>query len=236
MNDTHAQHLSSVLTDLEETPLEVTSSGILLVLSGPSGIGKTSLVTAMRENDPSIAYARSVTTRQPRKGTEEHYDFVSREEFLRMVERDEFIQWIHPSFDEFYGTPRAPVDAALANGQDLVFDYIPEGYLNLRRFYPQQTVGVFVMAPSVAEMRRRLRKRGTEFGDELVHRQRMAERDFDFVPMHEYHVINDDFDRTLRIIEAIRLAEKARIQRQPGVTEQYAQHSVKTLLRYNDPA
>jgi len=220
----------------EEAPLKVPSSGILLALSGPSGIGKTSLITAMREQDPGLGYTYSVTTRKPRKGIEEHYEFVSREKFLGMVERDEFIQWIHPSFDEFYGTLRAPVEEALAEGRDMVFDYIPEGYLNLRRYYPQQTVGVFVMAPSIAEMRRRLTKRGTEFGEELTHRQNMAERDFDFVAEHEYHVINDDFDETLHTIQSIRRAERARLTRQSGVVDQYRHHSNKTLLRYYDPA
>ncbi|MFF3749502.1 guanylate kinase [Streptomyces sp. NPDC002018] len=219
----------------EELPLKVASTGILLVLSGPSGIGKTSLITAMREQEPDLGYTYSVTTRKPRKGLEEHYEFVSREKFLGMVERDEFIQWIHPSFDEFYGTLRAPVEEALAQGQDMVFDYIPEGYFNLRRYYPQHTVGVFVMAPSVGEMRRRLAKRGTEFGEELMHRQNMAERDFDFVAEHDYHLINDDFDEALRTIQSIRRAERARLTRQPGVVDQYRRHSKKTLLRYYDP-
>ncbi|MGW0580444.1 guanylate kinase [Streptomyces sp. NPDC002920] len=220
----------------ENEYLGVRPSGILMVLSGPSGIGKTSLAKSMREADPTLGYTYSVTTREPRKGTEEHYDFVSREKFLKMVDDGEFIQWIHPSFDEYYGTLRAPVDEALTQGQDLVFDYVPEGYLNLRRYYPHNTVGVFVMAPTVAEMKRRLAGRGTEEDAELTQRQEMAMRDFEFVGEHDYHVLNDDFDETLATLQAIRRAEKARLSRQPGVLEAYRRRAKPTLLRYYESA
>jgi guanylate kinase len=214
---------------------DVQAQGCLFVLSGPSGTGKTSLALAMLASEPALGYTRSVTTREPRGLGEQHYDYVSRDEFRRMVENDEFAQWIHPSFDEYYGTRRAPVAEALAQGRDLVFDYSPEGYLNLRRRYPQATVGIFVMAPSVREMDERLAGRGTENVNELALRRQMAERDFDFVDQHDYHVINDDFDVTLEILLSIRRAEKARLSRQHGALKRYSAHRRPTLLRYYDP-
>ncbi|ONK16057.1 guanylate kinase [Streptomyces sp. MP131-18] len=213
-------------------PLVTRPAGTLLVLSGPSGTGKTSLSRAMVEKDPTLATTRSVTTRKPRGPGEEHYDYVSREVFLKMVGNGDFVQWIHPSFDEYYGTLRAPVEKALSEGQDLVFDYCTEGYLNLRRFYPEQVVGVFVMAPSVEAMAIRLKGRGSESPEELVLRHHMAAKDFAFVDQHDYHVINDDFDAALQTLLAIRRAEQARMARQRAVLDVYAQHAEPTLLRY----
>jgi guanylate kinase len=222
--------------NLEDQQLSVQPSACLFVLSGPSGIGKTSLAKAMMKVDDSIGFVRSLTTRPPRAGSEDDYEYVSRREFQRLVDEDLFLEWIHPSFDEYYGMLRAPVDEALAQGRDLVFDWVPEGYLNLRRFYPEQTVGIFVMAPTVSAMRSRLSGRGSETGDELVLRQRMAEQDFDFVDQHEYHVINDDFDEALETIMAIRRAEKAKVRRQPSVLDSYRKIARKSLVRYYDPA
>ncbi|MDT8912741.1 hypothetical protein [Amycolatopsis sp. PS_44_ISF1] len=216
----------------DDLPLAVPSSPCLLVLSGPSGIGKTSLARAMAGADPKIRCALNVTTRSPRPGAEDQYEHVSRKKFLEMVENDEFIEWIHPSFDEYYGMPRETVTKAIESDVDLVFDWVPEGYLNLRRWYPEQTIGVFVMAPTVATMRQRLHGRATETESELVHRQHMAEQDFDFVDQHEYHVVNDDFDRTLGLLMSIRAAEKARLRRQPGVLENYRRIARRSQLAY----
>ncbi|MDX3230406.1 hypothetical protein [Streptomyces sp. ME19-01-6] len=221
--------------EAESSPLAAEPAGCLFVLSGPSGTGKTSLAAAMTEADPRIGHTRSVTTRLPRSAAEAHYDYVSRDKFLSMIDDGMFAQWIHPSFDEYYGTLREPVEAALSQGRDLVFDYSPEGYLNLRRLFPDHTVGIFVMAPTVASMKERLAGRGSESADELVLRRRMAERDFDFVDQHDYHVINDDFEQTLEVLLSIRRAEKARLARQRSVLAAYAQHSRPTLLRYYDP-
>ncbi|UXY33123.1 guanylate kinase [Streptomyces sp. HUAS TT20] len=218
---------------IDDTPFLTAPSGLLFVLSGPSGTGKTSLAQALVQADPALGHARSVTTRKPRPGAgEEHYDHVSRDEFLRMVGDGEFAQWIHPSYDEYYGTLRTPLEKALAAGQDLVLDYCPEGYLNLKRCFPEQTVGVFVMAPSVEHMDRRLAGRGSENTEERELRHTMALRDFNFVDQHDYHVVNDEFDHALETLRAIRRAEKARLRRQRPVLDAYARYAEPTLLRY----
>ena len=216
--------------------LVVKPSSCLFVLSGPCGTGKTSLALAWLEAEGDMLYTRSVTTRRPRQGTVENYDYISRDQFAARVERGEFVQWIHPSYDEYYGTRRAPIEEAIANGQDMVFDYCPEGYLNLRRAFPDHVVGIFLMAPTVEAMEKRLEGRGTEREAELKLRHRMALADFNFVDQHRYHVINDDFDQTLVQLRAIRVAEKARLARQRAVLDTYAHHARPALLRYYDAA
>ena len=211
---------------------------LLLVLSGPCGTGKTSLSLAWQQREPDLIYSRSVTTRAPRTGfaPEPQYDFITRDEFLHKVEAGDFAQWIHPSFDEYYGTARAPIDKAIAEGRDMVFDYCPEGYLNLKRFYPDHVVGIFIMAPDVETMHRRLVGRNTETNEELKLRYQMALQDFNFVDQHEYHVVNDDFEIALTQLQAIRVAERLRLSRQRQVIQHYQHVARPSLLRYYEPA
>lgn len=185
------------------------SGGLLLVLSGPGGVGKTSLVQEWRRRDPSLRYTTSVTTREPRAKAEQ-YEHIGEEEFDALVADGEFVQWINPPGLEYYGTRRAPIDECLAEGADMVFDYCPEGYLNLRRAYPDNVVGIFVMAPTVEAMRDRLEQRGTEADGEVEVRAAMAHQDFCFIDWHDYFVVNDDFVQTMAALEAIRRAERMR--------------------------
>ncbi len=206
------------------------TSGLLLVLSGPGGVGKTSLVMEWRRRDSSLRYTTSVTTRSPRLKAEQ-YEHVDEGEFVTLVAKGEFVQWINPPGLEFYGTRRAPIDESLAEGADMVFDYCPEGYLNLRRAYPDDVIGIFVMAPSVETMRDRLERRGTEADGEVDVRVEMARKDFAFINLHDYLVVNDDFETTMATLEAIRQAERRRVRRSMDV-ERFAALASPALLRY----
>jgi guanylate kinase len=112
----------------------------------------------------------------------------------------------------------------------MVFDYVPEGFLNLRRYYPEATVGIFVMAPDMGTMRRRLEGRGTEFAAEVENRYEMARQDFDYIGEHDYIDINDDFGESLARLQAIRAAERARVSRLTGLP--FQEHRQPTLVRY----
>ncbi len=200
---------SITTTPLSIDAVELHARGRLFVVAGPGGVGKTSLVEAWRRAEPDLGYTTSVTTREPREKLE-NYEHVSRQSFRAMIERGDFVQWINP-YGEYFGTLHAPIREAIAQGRDMVFDYVPEGFLNLRRYYPASTVGIFVMAPDMATMRRRLENRGTEFAAEVDIRYEMARQDFDFIGQHDYIVINDDFDEALARLRAIRAAERARV-------------------------
>jgi guanylate kinase len=116
----------------------------------------------------------------------------------------------------------------------MVFDYCPEGYLNLRRRFPSQVIGIFIMAPSLSVLRERLANRGTECEEEMVLRYKMALQDFNFVDQHRYHIINDSFSASLDQLRAIRVAEHCRLDRQEGVLAAYAACAQGALLRYYD--
>ena len=172
---------------------ETASRGRLFVVAAPSGAGKTSLVRALMERDPSLRFSVSYTTR-PRRTAEEHgrdYFFVSREEFERMVEAGEFIEHARV-FDNYYGTARQQVEQSLAAGQNLLLEIDWQGAQQIRSAMPE-AVSVFILPPSRAELERRLRGRGTDSEEVIQRRLRDAAGDMTHWPEFDYVVVNDDF-------------------------------------------
>jgi len=172
---------------------DTASRGRLFVVAAPSGAGKTSLVRALMERDPSLRFSVSYTTR-PRRAAEEHgrdYFFVSRDEFERMVEAGEFIEHARV-FDNYYGTARQQVEQSLAAGQNLLLEIDWQGARQIRSAMPE-AVTVFILPPSQAELERRLRGRGTDSEEVIQRRLRDAAGDMTHWPEFDYVVVNDDF-------------------------------------------
>ena len=172
---------------------DTASRGRLFVVAAPSGAGKTSLVRALMERDPSLRFSVSYTTR-PRRPAEEHgrdYFFVSREEFERMVEAGEFIEHARV-FDNYYGTARQQVEQSLAAGQTLLLEIDWQGARQIRSAMPE-AVTVFILPPSRAELERRLRGRGTDSEEVIQRRLRDAAGDMTHWPEFDHVVVNDDF-------------------------------------------
>jgi guanylate kinase len=177
--------------------------GHLFVIAAPSGAGKTSLVRALMEREPSLRFSISYTTRRQRP-TEAHgrdYYFVSREEFESMVARGEFLEHARV-FDNFYGTARGQVEASLAAGQDLILEIDWQGAQQIRRALPE-CHSIFILPPSRAELERRLRGRGTDAEDVIQRRLRDAASDMTHWPEFDYIVVNDNFERALADLHAI---------------------------------
>ena len=177
--------------------------GRLFVIAAPSGAGKTSLVRALMEREPRLRFSISYTTR-PRRPTEVHgrdYFFVERGPFEAMVADGGFLEHARV-FDHYYGTARAPVEAALAAGQDLILEIDWQGAAQVRRALPE-CVSVFILPPSREELERRLRGRGTDAED--VIRRRLADAAADMTHWREfdYVVVNDDFGRALDELQAV---------------------------------
>ena len=197
---------------------EMQRRGLMLVLSSPSGAGKTTLSRRLLETDPHIAMSISATTRRPRQGEVEgkDYFFVSPSMFTGMVEGGAFLEHALV-FGNHYGTPKEPVMLALAKGQDVLFDIDWQGTQQLRQQAGDDLVSIFVLPPSHAELERRLRARAQD--EEQVVQQRMARANNEISHWAEYDyvVINDDLDSTLQKIQTILAAERMKRGRQSGI-------------------
>jgi guanylate kinase len=195
--------------------------GRLFVIAAPSGAGKTSLVRALMEREPSLQFSISYTTR-PRRPSEVHgrdYFFVATEEFEAMVARGEFLEHARV-FDNRYGTARSQVEASLGTGRDLILEIDWQGAQQIRRAMPE-CVSIFILPPSRAELERRLRSRATD-SDEVIQRRLLdAAADMTHWDEFDYVVVNDDFERALADLQGVvRGIEPERAAaRRPGLGE-----------------
>ena len=191
-----------------------THRGLLLVLSAPSGTGKTTLARRFVQAHPDADFSVSMTTREPR-GSEQQgvdYHFVDALSFQRMIERDELVEWaeVHGNF---YGSPRSAVDRAFSTGGIAVFDIDVQGGQSIQRRYPEAVL-VFVLPPSMEELERRLRDRGTESEEAIRRRMLAARSELEHGSRaYDYLVVNDSVDRAYADLEAIVTAERRRRER-----------------------
>ena len=182
--------------------------GVLLVVSSPSGAGKTTLCSKLRGAHPNITFSVSYTTRPPRPGERDgvDYHFVSGEEFERMVQEGAFAEWawVH---GHRYGTALRPVAQALAQGLDMLFDIDYQGARQLKCRFPE-AVMVFILPPSVRELVARLERRATEAPEVRARRLKGAVSELDHYDAYDFLVINDDLEQAYRELEAVYLAAR----------------------------
>jgi guanylate kinase len=191
----------------------------MLVLSSPSGAGKTTLSRRLLDMDPSVELSVSVTTRPKRSAEIEgrDYHFIDRARFDGMVENGELLEWAEV-FDHCYGTPRAPVQTALSAGRDVLFDIDWQGTQQLRERARSDLVSVFVLPPSVAELERRLKARALDTDDVIHRRMTKAADEMSHWAEYDYVVINHDLDRAFGAVRAILAAERLKRERQTGLS------------------
>jgi len=188
--------------------------GIIFIVSAPSGAGKTTISRAALKSIAGLEASISLTTRAPREGEADgvDYHFVSDEEFIRRREAGELAEWARV-FDSGYGTPRAPLERAVAEGRDLLLDIDIQGARQLRQSYPTDTATIFVLPPSFAELEDRLRRRGTENEEAIQRRLKRAREEARAFPEYDYLLINDERDESLRLLAAIVAGERLRVAR-----------------------
>ncbi len=194
--------------------------GLLLVLSSPSGAGKTTLARRLLEDDPGIAMSVSVTTRAPRPGEVEgkDYHFIDEATFRDRRDSGELLEWARV-FNNYYGTPRAPVEALLSEGQDLLFDIDWQGAQQITETMGQDLVRVFVLPPSGKVLEERLRGRGQDSEEVVGGRMARACDEISHWAEYDYVIINDDLDRSAAALASILSAERHKRERQMGLPD-----------------
>jgi len=192
----------------------------MLVLSSPSGAGKTTIARRLRDEDKSIEMSISHTTRQRRNGEKDgkDYHFVDRETFTRMRDQGEFLEWA-VVFDNYYGTKRKPVENALAAGRDVLFDVDWQGAASLRDQAKNDVVTVFVLPPTAADLEQRLNERAQD-SPEIVRRRMLgASNEIQHWDQYDYVVINHDIGCSVEAVRAILAAERLRRTRLTGLKQ-----------------
>ena len=192
--------------------------GLLIVLSGPSGVGKGTVCGGLIANNKNITYSVSVTTRERRHNEKEgeHYFFVSEKAFSQMARNGEFLEYTQVFGENSYGTPRKYVMDQLQAGRDVILEIDVQGGLQVRESF-QEAVLIFVAPPSMEELKRRLVERGTETEEAIQRRTETAYREMQCISFYDYVVINDTLHNALQGIEAIIHAEKSRVTRRDDI-------------------
>jgi guanylate kinase len=194
--------------------------GLMLVLSSPSGAGKTTLSRMLLAEDCSVTLSVSVTTRKMRPSEVEgrDYQFIDRWRFDALIAKDALLEWAEV-FDNYYGTPAKPVMDALAQGRDVLFDIDWQGTQQLREKARNDLVSVFVLPPSIPELERRLKTRAQDDYETIHRRMAKAADEMSHWAEYDYVVINREVDQAFAEVKAILAAERLKRERQPGLSD-----------------
>lgn len=196
--------------------------GLMLILSSPSGAGKTTLTRdLLQDRELDLTLSISVTTRQRRTSEVDgiHYRFVSQEDFEKLRAQDDLLEWaeVHGNF---YGTPKSPVQKVLAQGRDMLFDIDYQGTQQVRKKAGADTVTIFILPPSMRELRARLERRAEDSADVISKRLDNARHEIERWKMYDYVIVNEDVQRALSEVKAILLAEQMkRARSEKGISD-----------------
>ncbi|MEP1443440.1 MAG: guanylate kinase [Hyphomicrobiales bacterium] len=200
----------------------------MFVLSSPSGAGKSTIAQLLLKEDDNLDLSVSVTTREKRSSEVDgvHYHFRTREQFEKMVEHDELLEWaeVHGNY---YGTPRQFVEDKLKAGADVLFDIDVQGTYQINEKMPEDVATIFILPPSIAEMKSRLKRRAEDSDDVILRRMKTAVSELEAWPDYEYLVVNEDLETAFDQVKSILTAERMRQRRQSA-------HSVLAKTLHED--
>lgn len=194
--------------------------GLLLVVSGPSGVGKGTVCRKLLERGGQMKLSVSATTRSMRKGEVDgqSYFFKTHEEFERMIAAGEFLEYVRLFHSNYYGTPRGPVEEEMAKGYDILLEIDYHGGLRVKEAYPDAVL-VFIVPPTIGELKKRLIGRQSESEEMLEVRMRTAQEEISMMDRYDYVIVNDEVERAVDTLEAIVRAEKCRMDRNGWMIE-----------------
>jgi guanylate kinase len=199
-------------------PVHIARRGLMLVISSPSGAGKSTIARNLLEKDKNISLSVSVTTRARRQSEIDgiHYHFISKRDFERMREGEELLEWaeVHGNF---YGTPREPVEAAMEEGKDMLFDIDWQGAEQLQGKMKADVVSIFILPPTMTELQSRLHRRAEDTEEVIQTRLANSRSEIEHWRDYDYVILNDDLQAAFEAIEAIVKAERVRRDRRHGM-------------------
>ena len=184
------------------------SKGVLIIISGPSGVGKGSICHMLMARNPNLFYSVSATTRAPREGEVdgENYHFLTKAQFEARIAEGDFLEWAE-LFGNYYGTPKSAVLQMLASGKDVILEIDTQGAMQVKAAYPMG-IFIFILPPSLEALEERILKRGSETAESLALRLLESERELAMAPRYDYQVVNDDLQTAVQEMEYIIRCEK----------------------------
>ncbi len=187
--------------------------GLLIVISGPSGAGKGTICKELLEKNDNLLLSVSATTRSPRNGEVDgvNYHFLCKDDFITRIEKNDFLEHAEV-YGNYYGTPKSNVDKMLDSGRDVILEIDIQGALKVKE-NTEEGVFIFILPPSMEELKQRIINRGSETPESLMKRFKSAYKEINFVSKYNYAVVNDEVDIAVEKLEAIILAEKCRVDR-----------------------
>lgn len=208
------------MAPVSNSPDKIARRGLMLVISSPSGAGKSTIAHHLLEDDPTLGISISVTTR-PKRPSEiagKHYHFVTIPQFERMRESDQLLEWaeVHGNF---YGTPREPVEMAMAEGRDMLFDIDWQGAEQLQEKMSADVVSIFILPPTMTELQSRLHRRAEDTEEVIRTRLLNSRSEIEHWRDYNYVIVNDDLDNAFRSVKSIVYAERLRRDRRHGMFE-----------------
>ena len=207
------------MSGTSSSPMPISRRGLMLVLSSPSGAGKSSICRHLLEADDDLFLSVSATSRKRRPGEVEgvDYSFVSAEDFQLMINQNAFYEYAKV-FDHYYGSPKAPVEQKIAEGKDVLFDIDWQGTQQMKAHARDDLVSIFILPPSIPELEKRLNKRGQDSSDVVARRMAKASDEMSHYPEYDYIIVNHDLAESVASVQAILSAERLKRERQTGLT------------------